>query len=152
MNSSTAALHRLNVQRYTRSGRFAAITERRGVGWIVCDLDTELRKIRGVRFLKRLARERLEPTPYMVEIEIVVGPRSGDDVPVTARLIRTLSSADTDLERWRAEPDLSVLPVSPHPQFTREERAWAGEQDGTLVSAVLAPPARVRRERREWRS
>ncbi|WP_170373401.1 restriction endonuclease [Ruegeria arenilitoris] len=128
---------RLDVFKYNKSGKAIAYhLPQRGIGVIVLDLSPDLQEISGIRTVRQLRHANLSPTEYRLEVEINITERLTNELEVTAKILRVLTSDDTSIARWQSEPNLSRLPVSPHPEVTQEELAWAGKREGTIGEGV----------------
>jgi restriction system protein len=124
---------RASVVRYKKSNRYAALSGTPGFqGTSVVYLADDLRKITGIKTVKFVRRESYDYTGLTAEILYKI-----IDDTTQYRLFRILEASDIDLERWKNTSDLSSLPVSEHPELTREELAWAGAQESNIGEGIL---------------
>ena len=132
MGEQQARLLRLEIHKYSKSSKPVAYHfPGSGLGILLFDLTPDLTKIAGIRRVRQLKRSNFEPTQYQLELELFT-LRQASEIKFQAKLHRILSREDTDILRWMNEPNLKSLPVSPHPEVTPEEMAWAGARSGTI--------------------
>jgi len=121
-----ADVKRVQVQRYEKSGKLAAIYGLgRYEGYVVIELTPDMAGIVDIRNPKYIKSDAFSATRY--EAEIVQTIANGQ---IRCRLVRVLAPEDTKIERWTSTRSLADLPVSPEEHIFTEERAWAGAREG----------------------
>lgn len=137
MGEVLVSIRRETVLRYRKSGKLALVFTHPGHdSYVVLNLSSDMQTITGTRTVKFINRNIILGTKYEVEFAEKKEGYDGKQTVFSYRLVRVLTSEDTDQERWTSTASLEDLPVSPEMEFTREERIWAGEREGNLGGGI----------------
>lgn len=133
----TRRVRRATVYRYKQSEKLSAIFSRGGyIGFTAIDLSSDMRSIVSIRNPKFVKREAFEATHYQIEVAEEQVSREGKVNTFRFQLVRVLPPEDIDLSRWTKTESLEALPVSPEPEITPEELAWAGRRSGNVGGGI----------------
>ena len=131
-------IKRVPIFKYKKSGRVAAISSNsRSKGYIVIDMSTDLRNIEKIRFVNYVKRDLIKATGYILEAIENIQKGADDKYQFSYQFMRILTTNDLDEKKWKNTKSLSELPVSTHPQISKEERLWTGEREGNVAAGVV---------------
>jgi len=130
MSKKVGNLVRGKIYKYRKSGKIIAVlSDKKDIG---IRLNSDLTQITNVESRRYFKENSVYWTGYYLEIEEF---ESQDKLSYGKH--RILTEEDLDENLWKETDDLSKLPVTSHPTFTKEERIWAGERKGNTGVVVF---------------